>query len=85
MILIAAGTLAGAWLGGSIGRRLDEADRQQMEISTQQALETSKSGYQSEWINPDSGNQGTVTPEPAYQNADGQNCREFTQTVTIAG
>ena len=85
VILVAAGTLAGAWRGSSIGRRLDEADRRQMEITTQQALETSKSGYKSEWINPDSGNQGTVTPKPAYRNQNDQYCREFTQTVTIAG
>lgn len=85
VILIAAGTLAGAWLGGSIGRKLDRADRQYMETSTQQSLETSKSGYKTEWINPDSGNQGTVTPKPAYKNQDDQYCREFTQTVTIAG
>lgn len=85
VILIAAGTLAGAWLGGSLGRKLDRADRQYMAASTQQSLETSKSGYESEWINPDSGNQGTVTPKAAYKNQDGQYCREFTQTVTIAG
>lgn len=85
VILIAAGTLAGAWLGGSIGRRLDEADRQYMATNTQQALETNQSGTQSQWINPDSGHQGTVTPQPAYKNQDDQYCREFTQTVTIAG
>ena len=85
VILVAAGTLAGAWLGGSVGRRLDAADRQYMQTTTQQSPETNKSGYQSEWINPDSGNKGTVTPQPAYKNADDRYCREFRQTVTIAG
>jgi surface antigen len=85
VILVAAGTMAGALFGASIGRKLDAADRQYMETATQQSLETSKSGYQSEWINPDSGNQGSVTPEPAYKNQVDQHCREFTQTVTIGG
>ena len=77
--------MAGASIGSSIGRKLDRADRQYMEITTQQALETNKSGYQSAWVNPDSGNGGTVTPKPAHKNAGDQYCREFTQTVTVAG
>jgi hypothetical protein len=50
----------------------------------QQALETGKSGTALPWKNPD-GSSGSVTPFPAFQTADGQVCREFQETVTIAG
>ena len=79
------GTLAGAYAGRSLGRRLDEADQQQMYNTTQGALETGVSGQSSTWYNPDSGNRGTVTPQPAYESTEGQYCREYQQTVTIGG
>lgn len=82
---VAVGTLAGAYLGREVGRSLDKADRQKMYTSTQSALETSQSGTTTEWYNPDSGNRGTVTPQPAYENTQGQYCREYQQTVTIGG
>ena len=82
---IAVGTLAGAYVGREIGRQLDEADQQKMYQTTQNALETGVSGNSSQWHNPDSGNNGTVTPQPSYTNTDGQYCREYQQTVTIAG
>lgn len=85
VIAVAAGTLAGAYLGREVGKSLDPADRAAMQRSTQSALETSVSGTSSNWHNPDSGNKGTVTPQPAYKNADNQNCREYQQTVTVGG
>ncbi len=82
---IAVGTLAGAYIGREIGRDLDEADQQKMYQTTQNALETGVSGNAAQWYNPDSGNSGSVTPQPAYNNTDGQYCREYQQTVTIGG
>lgn len=82
---IAIGTLAGAYIGRNVGKSLDEADQQKMYETTQSALETGTSGNASQWHNPDSGNSGTITPQPAYDNTDGQYCREYQQTVTIAG
>ncbi|WP_274757292.1 RT0821/Lpp0805 family surface protein [Pseudemcibacter aquimaris] len=79
------GTLAGAYAGREIGRRLDEADQQQMYNTTQGALESGVSGEAQTWYNPDSGNRGTVTPQPAYQDTQGEYCREYQQTVTIGG
>lgn len=85
VLAIAVGALAGAWLGGELGKSLDRADRAYMRNSTQYALESSRSGDTSQWVNPDSGHQGTVTPNPAYQDNAGRHCREFQQTVTIGG
>lgn len=74
----------GAFLGSEIGRSLDRADRVYMAQMTQASLEESKSGLESSWANPDSGNYGTITPQPAFQEK-GKYCREFQQTVTIGG
>lgn len=83
---VAIGTLAGAYIGRDIGRQLDEADQQKMYQTTQNSLETGVSGNTSQWYNPDTGNRGSVTPQPAYtDDTTGQYCREYQQTVTIAG
>lgn len=82
---IAAGVLLGGLLGGAIGDRLDAADRRQAQQTAQHALETAPAGTQVAWRNPDSGNFGTVTPTKTYQQADGQYCREYQQTITIDG
>lgn len=62
MIAIAVGTLVGAALGGEVGKSLDHADRLAMQRSIQSALETNRTGTASAWRNPDSGNEGTITP-----------------------
>ena len=82
---VALGTLAGAYIGRDIGRKLNEDDQEKMYGSTQGALETGVSGTSSQWYNPDSGNGGSVTPQPSYESTEGQYCREYQQTVTIGG
>ena len=81
---IALGTLGGAFLGKSIGDSLDRADLAYADRTSQQALETARTGQPMSWSNPDSGNSGTITPTNTYQNA-GQPCREYTQTINIGG
>ena len=82
---VAIGTLAGAYLGSEVGKSLDKADRLAMKQTAQTALEKNKIGQKSEWSNPDSGNNGNVTPTRTYQTASGSSCREYQQTVTIGG
>ena len=82
---VAIGALAGAFLGSEVGKSFDRADKAAMERSTQRALETAPSGQTVAWRNPDSGNSGTITPEPAVQRASGEFCREYQQTITVAG
>ncbi len=77
------GAVAGAYLGGQLGKKLDRADRQAMERTTQQSLTSSPAGTTSKWTNPDSGNSGTVTPQQQFTSKDGKECREFQQTVTV--
>ncbi len=82
---VAIGALAGAYMGSEVGKSLDRADRLAMQQTSQNALETNPVGRASSWRNPDSGHSGTVTPTRTYQTASGENCREYQQTVTIAG
>lgn len=81
----AIGVLAGAWMGGEIGKSLDAADRAAMRKTSQTAMEKSKTGSTTRWANPDSGNQGSITPTKTYQMASGEYCREYQQTVTVGG
>ncbi len=82
---IIGGALLGSMAGSSIGESLDRADLQYLNSSTQNALEGTTTGTTSRWINPDSGNNGTVTPTKTFQNAGGQYCREFSQTIVVGG
>ena len=85
LVATGIGTLLGAAIGNEIGKSLDRADRLAMQRTTQQSLEKAKTGTTSTWKNPDSGNQGTITPKKTYKKPDGTYCREFQQTVTIGG
>ena len=71
------GALAGGYAVSKIGRNLDEADQQKIYNTTQGAIETGVSGTAETWYNPDSGNIGTITPQPAYENTEGQYYREY--------
>jgi surface antigen len=82
---IAAGVLVGGLLGGAVGNYLDQRDKQLAQNAAHQALEKTPSGTTTTWQNPDNGHSGTVTPKRTYQAANGQYCREYTQTVTIGG
>ena len=85
MVGIAVGTLAGAWLGSEIGKSLDNADKAIMQKTSNNALESNPTGVASSWRNPDSGHSGTVTPTRTYQTAQGEDCREFENSVNVDG
>jgi surface antigen len=83
-----AGTMIGAAFGGLLGNRigaaLDDEDKRRAYAAQVQALETGPSGAPVPWRNPDSGRYGNVVPGPVYQ-ANGANCRPFTDTIYIDG
>ncbi|HUG98208.1 MAG TPA: glycine zipper domain-containing protein [Gammaproteobacteria bacterium] len=74
------GALIGAFVGGQIGSRMDEKDYQQTSL----ALENSRTGQSTAWINPDSGNQYNIQPTNTYQAASGP-CRDYTMLAVIDG
>ncbi|MDH3639009.1 MAG: RT0821/Lpp0805 family surface protein [Gammaproteobacteria bacterium] len=80
-----AGAVAGAAIGQAVGARMDEVDRMKMGQANHNALEHSRAGEVTRWTNPDSGHSGSVAPVRTYQNAQGQYCREFQQTITVGG
>jgi surface antigen len=85
VVAVAAGTLIGGLIGNQIGKGLDKVDRQEAGRAQYGGLEYGKSGESRQWYNPDSGNGGSFTPEPAYQNKSGQYCREYQQNITVGG
>ena len=76
----AVGGIALGSMGASWGRELDRLDRQQIN----HALEHKRSGVATTWNNPDTGARHQVVVQPAKQEQ-GTYCREWTDTVTVAG
>jgi len=82
---IVGGVLLGGLLGGAIGNALDQRDQQLALQAAQNSFEHGRTGTESTWRNPDSGNSGSITPTRTYESAGGQYCREYQQTITVAG
>ena len=82
---IIGGVLLGGLLGGAIGDSLDQRDKELAYREQQRVLEDYKVGQTASWTNPDSGNSGSFTPTKTYQDSRGDYCREYQQTVTVAG
>lgn len=80
----AVGVLIGALAGSEVGRSLDRADRLSADRAVSKA-HAAPLGETIAWNNPKSGNSGTVTPTRDGTSSSGRYCREFQQSVTIAG
>ena len=78
---VAGGTLLGFFLGGTIGRNMDERDQN----CSGQALEHGEDGQQIAWNNPQTGAQYQVVPTRTVQVSDGRYCREYTATSVVSG
>jgi surface antigen len=79
-----AGVLLGALAGGSIGQSMDEADRAAMAQAQTRAY-AAPVGEKISWNNPDSGNNGTIVAVRDGTSSSGRYCREYQQTITVAG
>jgi surface antigen len=76
---IAGAVILGGLVGGAIGNRLDQRDK---ELAIKQGQQSLNSGQPASWSNPDSGNSGTITPTRTYQEG-GTTCREYRHDVMI--
>ena len=85
LVAVAVGTMVGAVMGAEVGKSLDRADRLALAEAQHEALEYGKSGSETAWNNPDSGTRGVIVPKPAYEDGSGSYCREYWQTITVAG
>jgi surface antigen len=82
---IAFSVIAGGLVGGAIGNRLDEKDKEMAVRAANQAFEYGQAGRPSTWQNPETGASGSVTPTRTYQIENGQYCREYTQEIQVGG
>ncbi len=82
---IGAGVLAGGYFGNKVSKAMNCTDHEKHYSTTQNALESQKTGETTTWVNPDTGNKGEVTPTRTFQSSDGIPRREFSQTIYIEG
>ena len=76
------GMAIGTLIGYIVGNEMDKYDREQLN----HVYERGVSGSSTSWINPDTGNQYNVTPEPAYSNPQiDQPCRRAEIIAIIDG
>lgn len=76
------GMAVGTMLGYIVGNEMDKYDRQELN----HVYERGVSGSTTSWINPDSGNRYSVTPQPAYSSPQGtQPCRKAEIKAIIDG
>lgn len=84
LVAVAVGTLTGAFLGREIGASLDRADQAYHAQALRQAS-AAPVGDAISWNNPDSGNAGSVRTVRDGTSSTGAYCREFQQTIVVAG
>ncbi|MDR3089659.1 MAG: glycine zipper 2TM domain-containing protein [Desulfobulbaceae bacterium] len=75
------GVAVGTMLGYIIGNEMDKVDQQKLNA----VYETGVSGQPSSWVNPDTGNNYTVTPQAAVMRDNGQPCRKAEVLAVIDG
>ena len=76
------GMAVGTMLGYIVGNEMDKYDREQLNHVYARGV----SGTTSAWINPDNGNQYSVTPQPAFSQPNGnQPCRKAEIIAMIDG
>lgn len=78
---VIVGTILGAYMGSEMGRYMDEND----ERKARTALEYNRDHQASTWRNPNTGADVTATPTRTFKTSDGENCREYQTSVTVAG
>ena len=67
------------------GPQLSDTEQQATMQTFQYALENNKTDQAAAWVNPDTDTSGSLVPVRTYQNEQGQYCREYVTTITIAG
>lgn len=84
LVAVGVGALFGGLLGREIGKKMDDNDRARA-LQAQSAAYTAPIGQKIVWTNPDNGHSGSVVPVRDGNDAQGNYCREFQETVTIGG
>lgn len=64
---------------------ISPSDQSKMDENRLNALENGKSGVTEKWYNAKGKQIGSITPQDIFIDKDQQTCREYQQTVMIAG
>ena len=75
------GMAVGTLLGYIVGNEMDKYDAQQF----QNTFETYPSYQTAQWVNPDTNNQYSVTPEPAYTSNNGATAGRVCRDAEVEG
>ncbi len=75
------GMAVGTMIGYIVGNEMDKYDREQLNHVYARGV----SGSTAAWINPDTGNQYQVTPQPAYTGPGNRICRKAEIMAVIDG
>lgn len=78
------GALVGGVAGQSIGRGLDDRDRQRAEQAEFQALDSGRPGSPVVWSGGREGYRGEVVPGPRYR-VNNYDCRDYTHRIWTGG
>lgn len=81
ILAIAAGTLAGAYVGNAIGKNMDDTDKLKM----QAALNNNNVGEPAYWRNAQSGNSYQVVPTKNVTVKGNKYCREYRTVADVGG
>jgi len=81
LLAVGAGALAGAYIGGAIGKNMDDTDRMRMN----QALNNNTAGQPAYWQNDRTHNAYTVTPVKDVTYEGNPYCREYQTKAMING
>jgi len=76
------GGLLGAVAGGAIGKTLDNRDCAAAQLALRQ-LDTTPTGRQIAWADPDTGTHGTFTPTADATISNGRTCRPVQRDITF--
>ena len=77
--------IAPTLISNKVGLLLDERDKVLISQVTKKVLEFTFSGQSLEWNNVDSHHHGHIMSTKVYEDARGRYCREFSQSIIVAG
>jgi surface antigen len=81
LVAVGAGALLGAYMGGAIGKNMDDMDRMKMNS----VLENNAVGQPAYWQNPKTGASYNVEPVKNVIYEGNKYCREYRSIANVAG
>lgn len=84
VVAVGVGTLLGAVIGSNIGAKMDQNDRAMAEQAADKAAQA-PIGEEIRWNNSQSGNSGSAKTIKIGADAQGHECRQIQQQITVEG